>query len=104
MAVPGALLQIVLGTGLGWGMAALLDIPLVESLLLGFCLSVASTVVVLRTLEERKEMKSEVGRIAVGWLVVQDLAAIVALVLLAAVPAGPQHAAEPDPAGGLAAF
>jgi CPA2 family monovalent cation:H+ antiporter-2 len=79
---PGALLQIVLGTSLGALLGRALGLPLIEALLLGFALSVASTVVVLRTLEERREMKSEVGRIAVGWLVVQDLVVIIALVLL----------------------
>lgn len=82
VAVPGALLQIALGTALGGSLAGLLDIPAIEALLLGFALSVASTVVVLRTLEDRHEMKSETGRIAVGWLVVQDIVVIVALVLL----------------------
>ena len=82
VAVPGALLQIGLGTALGYGLSHLIGIGPVEGLLLGFTLSVASTVVVLRTLEERREMKSDLGRIAVGWLVVQDLIVIVALVLL----------------------
>lgn len=82
IAVPGALLQIALATGLGFGLGRLLRLPQTESLLLGFALSVASTVVVLRTLEDRREMKSDLGRIAVGWLVVQDLVVIVALVLL----------------------
>lgn len=82
VAVPGALLQIALATALGFGLGALLRLPAVESLILGFALSVASTVVVLRTLEDRREMKSEVGRIAIGWLVVQDLVVIIALVLM----------------------
>ncbi|HYE42700.1 MAG TPA: cation:proton antiporter [Caulobacteraceae bacterium] len=82
VAVPGALLQILLATLLGWGLGALLGLGLVESLLIGFSLSVASTVVVLRTLEDRKLLSAEIGRIAVGWLVVQDLVVIVALVLL----------------------
>ena len=82
VAVPGALLQIVLATGLGAALYQLLHVGLLEAALLGFSLSVASTVVVLRTLEERKETKSEVGRIAIGWLVIQDLVVIVALVLI----------------------
>jgi CPA2 family monovalent cation:H+ antiporter-2 len=82
VAAPAALLQMILATALGWGLAMALGLPGVEGLLLGLCLSVASTVVVLRTLEERKAMKSEAGRIAIGWLVVQDLIVVVALVLL----------------------
>jgi CPA2 family monovalent cation:H+ antiporter-2 len=82
VAVPGALLQIVLATGLGAALFQWLHVGLLEATLLGFSLSVASTVVVLRTLEERKETKSEVGRIAIGWLVIQDLVVIVALVLI----------------------
>jgi len=93
VAVPGALLQIVLATGLGLTLRGLLGLSLLEALLLGFSLSVASTVVVLRTLEDRKEMKSEVGRIAVGWLVVQDLVVIIALVLLPLFLAG--HGGSP---------
>ena len=82
IAVPGALLQIAMATGLGWAAAGLVGAPPREALLLGFALSVASTVVVLRTLETRREMKSDLGRIAMGWLVVQDLVVIIALVLL----------------------
>ena len=82
MAVPGALLQIALATGLGWAAAGLLGVGQGEALLLGFALSIASTVVVLRTFEARHETKSEIGRIAVGWLVVQDLVVVLALVFL----------------------
>jgi CPA2 family monovalent cation:H+ antiporter-2 len=82
VALPGALLQIAIGLGLGWAAGTLLDLPTLESLLLGLALSVASTVVVLRVLEARHEQKSEIGRIAVGWLVVQDLVVVLALVFL----------------------
>lgn len=82
VAVPGALVQIAAATGLGWGLGRLLGLPHVEAALLGFALSVASTVVLIRALEERKQMKSEVGRVAVGWLIVEDLVIVVALVLL----------------------
>jgi CPA2 family monovalent cation:H+ antiporter-2 len=81
-AVPGALIQIGLGTGLGWGLGRMLGLPDGEALLLGFALGIASSVVVLRTLEEQRELKTEAGRVAIGWLVVQDLVAVVALVLL----------------------
>jgi monovalent cation:H+ antiporter-2, CPA2 family len=82
VALPGAIVQIAVATALGWGVGRLLGLPDLEAALLGFALSVASTVVLLRALEERKEVKSEIGRIAVGWLVVEDLVIVVALVLL----------------------
>jgi CPA2 family monovalent cation:H+ antiporter-2 len=82
VALPGALVQIAAATGLGWGLGRVLGLPHIEAALLGFALSVASTVVLIRALEERKQMKSEVGRIAVGWLIVEDLVIVVALVLL----------------------
>jgi CPA2 family monovalent cation:H+ antiporter-2 len=82
MAVPGALMQIALGLGLGWGAGAALGLPTTEALLFGLALSVASTVVVLRVFEERRAVRSDVGRIAVGWLVVQDLVMVLALAFL----------------------
>jgi CPA2 family monovalent cation:H+ antiporter-2 len=82
LALPGALVQIVVATGLGWGVARLAGLPDLEAALFGFSLSVASTVVLIRALEERKQMKTEAGRIAVGWLIVEDLVIVIALVLL----------------------
>ena len=83
VAVPGALVQIAAATGLGWVLGRfLLGLGDVEALLLGFSLSVASTVVLLRALEERRQVKGEIGRIAVGWLIVEDLVIVVALVML----------------------
>jgi len=87
-AVPGALIQIGLGTGLGWGLGRMIGLADGEALLLGFALGIASSVVVLRTLEERHELKTDAGRVAIGWLVVQDLVAVVALVLLPLVAGG----------------
>ncbi len=83
VAVPGALVQIAAATALGGGLGRfLLGLNDVEALLLGFSLSVASTVVLLRALEERRQVKGEIGRIAVGWLIVEDLVIVVALVML----------------------
>jgi CPA2 family monovalent cation:H+ antiporter-2 len=82
LAVPGALAQITAATALGWGLGRLMGLPHIEAGLLGFALSVASTVVLIRALEERKQIKTEIGRIAVGWLIVEDLVIVVALVLL----------------------
>lgn len=93
VAIPGALVQIGVATVLGWGLGRfVLGLGDVEALLMGFALSVASTVVLLRALEERKQVKGEIGRIAVGWLIVEDLVIVIALVMLpmVLVPAGTQ--------------
>jgi CPA2 family monovalent cation:H+ antiporter-2 len=82
LAIPGALAQIAVGCGLGVLAGPALGLGTVEAVLLGLALSVASTVVVLRVFEARHLTKSEVGRIAVGWLVVQDLVVVLALVFL----------------------
>ncbi|MFZ4165923.1 cation:proton antiporter [Brevundimonas sp. NPDC058933] len=83
VAIPGALVQIAAATVLGWGLGRfLLGLGDIEALLLGFSLSVASTVVLLRALEERKQLKSDAGRIAMGWLIVEDLVIVIALVML----------------------
>ncbi|PZO06218.1 MAG: potassium transporter Kef [Alphaproteobacteria bacterium] len=82
VAIPGALVQISVATILGWGLGRLMGMGDLEAALMGFALSVASTVVLLRALEERKQVKGEVGRIAVGWLIVEDLVIVIALVLL----------------------
>src|SRR3954469_8752080 len=84
IAVPGALGQIALVTLLGLGLAHLLDWSWGAGVIFGLALSVASTVVVLRTLQERRLIETERGRIAVGWLIVQDLAMVLALVLIPA--------------------
>ncbi|MEG1451583.1 cation:proton antiporter domain-containing protein [Brevundimonas sp.] len=83
VALPGALVQIVAATLMGWALGHwVLGLGHLESALLGFSLSVASTVVLLRALEERKQVKGEIGKIAVGWLIVEDLVMVVALVML----------------------
>ena len=82
IALPGAIAQIGAATALGTGVAWLWGWPIGHGIVLGIALSVASTVVLLRALEERNEIETTNGRIAVGWLVVEDLAMILALVLL----------------------
>ncbi|RAK50839.1 cation:proton antiporter [Phenylobacterium deserti] len=82
VAVPGAVAQIALATVLGWGVGRLLGMGDAEAALMGLCLSVASTVVLLRALEERKAVKSEAGQVAVGWLIVEDLVMVMALVIV----------------------
>jgi CPA2 family monovalent cation:H+ antiporter-2 len=84
IAVPGALAQIAVATALGVGLAKVLGWPLSAGLVFGVALSVASTVVVLRSLQERRLLDTERGRIAVGWLVVEDLAMVLVLVFLPA--------------------
>lgn len=88
IAIPGAVVQIAAATGLGWGMGRLMGMSDLEAALMGFALSVASTVVLLRALEERKQVKAEVGRIAMGWLIVEDLVIVLALVILPLLVAG----------------
>ena len=82
IAIPGALVQIAAATGLGWALGRLMGMSHLEATLTGFALSVASTVVLLRALEERKQVKGPVGRLAMGWLIVEDLVIVIALVIL----------------------
>jgi CPA2 family monovalent cation:H+ antiporter-2 len=82
IAIPGALAQIAAATLLGLGVGLLFDLPWRESLVLGLAISVASTVVLIRALEERSLTQSIHGRVAVGWLVVEDLVTILVLALL----------------------
>lgn len=85
IAVPGAIAQIAVATLLGLGLALLMGWTVGAGLVFGLALSVASTVVLLRALQERRLMDTERGKIAVGWLIVEDLAMVLALVLFPAV-------------------
>ena len=84
IAIPGAIIQIVLATVVGIALTHFWDWPLGAGLVLGLSLSVASTVVLLKALEERNAVSTPNGRIAIGWLIVEDLAMVLALVLLPA--------------------
>jgi CPA2 family monovalent cation:H+ antiporter-2 len=84
IAIPGALGQIALATLMGLGLALLLGWTVGAGLVFGLSLSVASTVVLLRALQERRLVQSDQGRIAVGWLIVEDLAMVLTLVILPA--------------------
>ncbi|MBN8804931.1 MAG: Kef family K(+) transporter [Sphingopyxis terrae] len=84
IAVPGAVVQIAAATALGTVLGLWLGWPFAGSLIFGLALSVASTVVLLRALQARDMVETEKGRIAVGWLIVEDLAMVLALVLLPA--------------------
>lgn len=87
IAVPGAILQIVVATAMGAGVALWWGWSVGGALVFGLSLSVASTVVLLKALEARGALDSGNGRVAVGWLVVEDLVMVLALVLLPPVAA-----------------
>jgi CPA2 family monovalent cation:H+ antiporter-2 len=92
IAIPGAIVQMGVATVLGtWMASSWWGWDLAASVVFGVTLSCASTVVLLRALEERGILDSMNGRIAVGWLVVEDLVTVVALVLL------PPLASQPGP-------
>jgi CPA2 family monovalent cation:H+ antiporter-2 len=80
VAIPGAVGQIILATALGTGLAMIWGWSLGAGLVFGLSLSVASTVVLLRALEDRNALDHPNGRIAVGWLIVEDLAMVLAAV------------------------
>lgn len=88
IALPGAVVQIAFATALGAGVALLWGWSLVAAIVFGLCLSVASTVVLLRALEQRGVLESVNGRIAVGWLVVEDLVMVLVLVILPTLTTG----------------
>ena len=84
IALPGAVAQIAVATVMGWAMARMLGWSHGAGVVFGLSLSVASTVVLLRALEERRLLDTGKGKIAVGWLIVEDLAMVLALVMLPA--------------------
>ena len=85
IAIPGAIVQILVATLLGWALALWLGWSHIEGIVFGLALSVASTVVLLRALEDNRLIETQRGKIAIGWLVVEDLVMILALVILPAV-------------------
>ncbi|GHC09138.1 YbaL family putative K(+) efflux transporter [Thermomonas carbonis] len=101
IAIPGALGQIAFVTSVGTGFGLWHGWDLMGAIVFGLALSVASTVVVMRALEERRLLDTRRGRIAIGWLVVEDLAMVLALVLLPAI-AGALGAGEKIGAAGIA--
>src|SRR4029079_11887742 len=80
--VPGAVLQMAAITALGVGAGVGFGWTLAQGLMFGLCLSVASTVVVMRALQDRRLTETGRGHIAIGWLVVQDLLTVLVLVIL----------------------
>lgn len=99
IAIPGAIAQIAFATALGTILGLALGWSIGGAMVFGLALSVASTVVLLRSLQSRKLVETERGRIAVGWLIVEDLVTVLALVLLPAlvslseIPDGPTNLA-----------
>ncbi len=101
IAVPGAVVQILVAVAFGMTTALLWGWSIGGALVFGLCLSVASTVVLLRALEGRGLLKSVNGQIAVGWLVVEDLVMVLVLVLLPAL-AGVLRGVDGGGAAGVA--
>lgn len=95
VAVPGAIGQIIVATAFGAAVASFWGWPIKAGLVFGLALSVASTVVLLKALEARRLIETSEGQIAVGWLIVEDLIMVLALVLLPLL-AGPQNKPDPD--------
>lgn len=82
IAIPGAIAQITVATVLGWALAWAMGWPTVQGIVFGFSLATASTVVLLRAMEDRRLLETTRGKIAVGWLIVEDLACVLALVMM----------------------
>ena len=101
--ILGAIGQIVIATSIGIGFTLAWGWSLGAGVVLGLSLSVASTVVLLKALEERNVLTTVNGRIAIGWLIVEDLAMVLALVLLPAFAEvlGGQTVADAHTAGDL---
>lgn len=96
IAIPGAVAQIAVATLLGWGLAWGMGWSPLNGFVFGLALSVASTVVLLRALEDRRLLDTSRGRIAIGWLIVEDLAMVLALVLLPALAGVMGEAGQSD--------
>ncbi len=105
IAIPGAIGQILVATLLGWGLAALMGWPVIHGIVFGFALATASTVVLLRAMEERRLLETQRGKIAIGWLIVEDLACVLALVMMPVLAGvfGPDAANETHTVGSVLA-
>ena len=86
-AAPSSIIQTVLVAVLGMGVGLALSLPLAEALILGSALSIASTIVLMRALEERHLMKTEEGRVTVSFVLLEDFMIIIAIVVLPALVA-----------------
>jgi K+:H+ antiporter len=95
VAIPGALGQMAITTALGYGVGRWWGWSTEASIVLGLAISIASTVVLLRSLMDEGLLDSRHGRIAVGWLVLEDLATVLLLLILPALASGPTGAESP---------
>lgn len=91
IAIPGALAQIGVATVLGWVLGIAMGWSTAGGIVFGLAISVASTVVLLKALQERRLIDTERGQIAVGWLIVEDLVTVLALVLIPALASTAGH-------------
>ena len=82
IALPGAIVQMLSATAIGALLALSLGFSITPALIFGFSLSVASTIVLLRSLEQRGLLESNGGKIAISWLIIEDIAMVVALVMI----------------------
>jgi len=82
IAIPGAIIQVALATGLGYTIGSAFGMPWREALVLGLATSIASTVVLIRSLEERGLMSTVHARVVIGWLIAQDILTVLILAIL----------------------
>ncbi len=82
IALPGAIIQILFATIIGFLLSICLGYDIVASIIFGFSLSVASTIVLLRTLDHKNLLDSQGGKIAIGWLIFEDIFMVLALVMI----------------------
>lgn len=85
IAVPGSIIHTLAAGGVGYGAGILMGMAPVESFVLGASLSIASTIVFLRAMEDKKALKTEEGRIGISWLLIEDLLIVLAIVVLPAI-------------------
>lgn len=97
IALPGAIAQITVATLLGWAISSQWGWSLEAGIMLGLALAVASTVVLLRALEEHNLLSTTNGNIAIGWLIVEDIFMVLALVMVPALAGGLEADQGPGP-------
>lgn len=94
LALLTTLLQVVMATGFSWAIGAFLDWPIERVAVFGFALSLSSTAVVIKMLDETGDLRTQVGRVTVGILIAQDLAVVPMLLAVSAFGAGTAEAAH----------
>jgi len=99
IAIPGAILQSAAATAAATGILAAFGWPVSSGIVIGMAMSVASTVVLLRVLSDRGMVASPAGHVAVGWLIVEDILTVIALVILPMMAHGASDGSDADTAG-----